>query len=186
MVNVKKFKDMTEDEKQAYLEERKQISKEKYEEICSKNKEAKEKRKAFKAEVHKGNQLLKEYEDEVEDGKKLEALMWTFFPSEDRRFEGTILVLPQKWDDDDVVCRYSYAIKAPSDVSKVHVAKGLCSARAHDPVSPWSGNVIVPRFVFDKNKQRLQQVITSTVMSEILLCEDHIPMRLVRSIYKGI
>lgn len=184
MVNVKPFKDMTDEEKVQYLEERKANSKKKYESIYKKNKEVHAKRKIFRANVHTGNDILSKHEAEVKEGKKPEALMWSFFPCSDRGFEGSILVFPQTWDNEFIDCRYAYAIKAPTDAYKPHVAKGLCSFRINETNSPWSGDVTIPRFVFEEDKQKLQSAVTGKVIADILLCEDHIPARLVRALYK--
>ena len=180
MLKEKAFKEMTKEEQEVFLKKRKEISRKRYVAIKAINAIKKKQSKAFKQKVHSGNKLIDDAERKaIKEKTGLVPYVWVFNPTMDRDWLGCGLVVPISSTDKNIVCNCTYSIKSPSDIYKPHIGRGLCGVRLESD-NPWKFEITVPKKLYLNNKESVQKAVSNMISTKILLCEHHIPQRLLK------
>lgn len=181
----KAYKDMTEIEQKAYVEERKKQSKQNYLAMLEKSKAYSNKVKKFKALVKAGNDFVDEKTLAFNKGNQLKMIVTEFRPCDDIGFTGYILGIPTYWNNEIVVLRYAFSIKVPNDNFKPHISRGLCGYRIMKEDDSYGEEITVPRYVYELKQNAIERAITYNIGADILLCGNKfdIPERVIRSNY---
>jgi len=182
MFKEKEFSEMNDEEKEAFIEKRKKISRERYAATKAANDLIREEIKDFKIMIHGGNKAIDNIEKAiVSRGAKEVPYVWIFNPTFEKDWLGCALIMPITEVGKDIICHCTYAIKSPNDAYRPHVGRGLCGARLSGN-NPWRFEIKIPKKLYVDNKENVQKAVSNMISAKILLGESHIPQRLLKKL----
>lgn len=159
------------------IQERIEVSKAKYQALRAEQQRKVEKRKAFKAKCHEGNQFLKQWDTEAYSEGQMELngdftvyYVLVPFPDMAASREGF------------TVCKSAYAVKAPTDKFKKHVGSGLCGYRIKHG-SGYTATIEVPTHLIKAKSGYVIEALECIIKSRILLMAPEIPQRMINFIH---
>ena len=170
----KPFQEMTEEEREAFLAERKEESAKKYKRIKAKHQAQKEKYQRQKDIVHQGNRFI------YESKQKHHTITMDAFSLREFLFTSGALKLEEKngW----VTCRIAFAIKSPTDKRNDNTGRGLVGYRLKYKTE-YGTEIRVPAHVWYLDKAGIRALMRQIIATKLATASEEIPWRVINSLY---
>ena len=150
----------------------------KHAKIKKKQQEQIKKRKDFKQIVHEGSKFFfeqKEAKNIISDSFKITNFSIAY----------AIMKVNDPAPKDFIICKCAFAIKAPTDKWKDHVAHGLCGYRLANP-SIWTVTIPVPAMLWYFEHNFIKGALENIISSRVILLAPEIPQRVRNNLYKNL